>query len=90
MFAAPICTKIMHAKRPGLPDFSRHYIPKHEKIYHMTTKCTKWLKYTILQKIPTSFIASPSKIYPNRDFWFDRIKSGNIDNVQRGTAFDNL
>jgi hypothetical protein len=28
-------------------------------------------------KIPTSSIARPSKIYPNWDFWFENIPSGN-------------
>jgi hypothetical protein len=33
-------------------------------------------------KIPTSFIARPSKIYPNWDFWFE--KSGNTaDGLKR-------
>jgi hypothetical protein len=27
-------------------------------------------------KIPTSFIATPSKITPNWDFWFENIPSG--------------
>jgi hypothetical protein len=29
------------------------------------------------ENIPTSSIARPSKIYPNRDFWFENISSGN-------------
>jgi hypothetical protein len=28
-------------------------------------------------KIPTYSIARPSKIYPNKDFWFENIPSGN-------------
>jgi hypothetical protein len=28
-------------------------------------------------KKPTSSIATPSKIYPNWDFWFENIPSGN-------------
>jgi hypothetical protein len=29
------------------------------------------------KNIPTSSIASPSKIYPNMDFWFENMPSGN-------------
>jgi hypothetical protein len=29
--------------------------------------------------MPTSSIARPSKIYPNWDFWFENIQSGNTD-----------
>jgi hypothetical protein len=51
----------------------------------MTTKCTKW-SYNIASdrkidkmalKIPTSSIERPSKIYPNLDFGFENIPSGN-------------
>jgi hypothetical protein len=28
-------------------------------------------------KIPTSSIATPTKIYPNWDFWFENVPSGN-------------
>jgi hypothetical protein len=37
-------------------------IPNYHKIYQMSTKHTKIL---------------PSKIYPNLDFWFENIPSGN-------------
>jgi hypothetical protein len=38
------------------------------------------LKYTEWPKnIPTSSIARPYKIYPNWDFWFKNIPSGNPD-----------
>jgi hypothetical protein len=65
---------------PGLPDFSRHNVPKREKytkwpqhissfnshkIYQLAVKWTKWQL-----NIPTSYIARLSKIYPNLDFWF--------------------
>jgi hypothetical protein len=64
----------------GLPDFSRHNVPKREKytkwpqhissfnshkIYQLAVKWTKWQL-----NIPTSYIARLSKIYPNLDFWF--------------------
>jgi hypothetical protein len=29
--------------------------------------------------MPTSFIAGPSQIYPNIDFWFENVPSGNPD-----------
>jgi hypothetical protein len=38
----------------------------------MATKYTKWP-----YNIPTFSILRPSKIYPNRDFWFENIPSGN-------------
>jgi hypothetical protein len=34
----------------------------------MAGKLTKWS-----QKIPTSSIERPSKIYPNWDFWFENV-----------------
>jgi hypothetical protein len=47
-------------------------IPKGHKIYQITGKLTKWPL-----NILTSFIGRSSKIYPNRDFWFENIPSGN-------------
>jgi hypothetical protein len=41
-------------------------IPKGHKICQLAGKLTKWP-----WNIPTSSIASPSKIYPNWDFWFE-------------------
>jgi hypothetical protein len=35
-------------------------------------KCKKWL-----ENIPTFFIPRPSKIYPNWNFWFANVTSGN-------------
>jgi hypothetical protein len=35
--------------------------------------------------IPTSLIARPSKIYPNWDFWFENISSGNSDGLDTET-----
>jgi hypothetical protein len=43
-------------------------IPNYHNIYQMAVKC---------KNIPTSSIARPSKIYPNLDFWFENIPSGN-------------
>jgi hypothetical protein len=42
------------------------------KIYPMAVKQTKWP-----QNIPTSSIVRPFKIYPNWDFWFENMPSGN-------------
>jgi hypothetical protein len=42
------------------------------KIYHMSVKYTQKPLH-----IPTSSIASPSKIYPNYDFWLENMPSGN-------------
>jgi hypothetical protein len=33
--------------------------------------------YQKAKNVSTSSIARPSKIYPNRDFWFENISSGN-------------
>jgi hypothetical protein len=53
----------------------------------MATKYTKWPQNiqngsTIDQisiNISTASIARPSKIYPNWDFWFEKMPSGNPD-----------
>jgi hypothetical protein len=46
----------------------------------MATKYTKlavkWTEWP--QNIPTSFTTRPSKIYPNWDFWFENMPSGNV------------
>jgi hypothetical protein len=55
------------------------------KIYQMIIKHTQWqpnipncLKYSKWpQNESTNPIARPSKIYPNLDFWFENISSGN-------------
>jgi hypothetical protein len=70
----------------GLPDLSWYIIPKQEKMYQMTTKCS----FQIVNNIPhvckilqmavnlsTISKLRPSKIYPNRDFWFENNSSGN-------------
>jgi hypothetical protein len=44
------------------------------KTYQMAIKYTKWL-----ENLPTSSIARPSKIYPNWNFWFENMPSGNPD-----------
>jgi hypothetical protein len=41
-------------------------------MYQTVRKFTKWL-----QNIPTSSVERPSKIYPNWDFGFENIPSGN-------------
>jgi hypothetical protein len=68
-----------------LSDFCRHNIPKRGKIYQIATKLphghkmyqaaviySKWPKNK-----PNFSIPRPSKIYPNWDFWFENIPSGN-------------
>jgi hypothetical protein len=71
--------------KSGLPDFYPRNIPKREIYTKMTTKYTKW-PYNIRNgckmdqmaiNLPTYFIARHSKIYPNWDFWFESIPSGN-------------
>jgi hypothetical protein len=76
----------------GLPGFSWYNIPNNYKIYQIATKYTKlpqnipncnkiyqiaikWTKWTY--NMATSLIARPSKIFPNRDFWFENMISGN-------------
>jgi hypothetical protein len=49
-------------------------IPNVHKIYQMAVKRTIWPQNT-----PTSTVARPSKIYPNLDFWFENMPSGNPD-----------
>jgi hypothetical protein len=70
--------------RSGLPDFSSYSIPKrgkctklpenlpnrHEK-YQMVVKYSKWP-----QNIPNMSIQRSSKIYSNRNFWFEKMLSG--------------
>jgi hypothetical protein len=41
----------------------------------MATKYTKWTE--ILPNEHATFVARPSKIYPNCDFWFENKPSGN-------------
>jgi hypothetical protein len=43
-----------------------HNITNGRKIYQMAVRYTKWP----LNRPPPSF-SRPSKIYPNRDFWFE-------------------
>jgi hypothetical protein len=45
---------------------------KARKINIMTTKYTKWPL-----NIPTFSIPRPLKIYPNWDFWYEKMPSGN-------------
>jgi hypothetical protein len=69
----------------GLPDFPLFDIPKRRKKYQIATKVTNGL--TIYQmaviyakwpiNIPFFFFPRHSKIYPNLDFWFENIPSGN-------------
>jgi hypothetical protein len=44
------------------------------KIYQMAITCTKWP-----QNKTTSSIIRPTRIYPNHDFWFENIPTGNHD-----------
>jgi hypothetical protein len=68
-----------------LPDFPNLNVPKRGKIYQIVNKLpnghnhhqmliiySKWPQNT-----PTFSIPRPSKIYPNWDFWFEKIPSGN-------------
>jgi hypothetical protein len=68
----------------GLPDLFWYNIPRRKKLpnYHKIYQMS--IKYTALQQnipkgplnIPTTSIARPSKIYPNLDYWFENIPSG--------------
>jgi hypothetical protein len=50
-----------------------HYnLSNGHKLYQIAINHTKW-PFNML----TSFIARPSKLYPNRDFWFENMPSGN-------------
>jgi hypothetical protein len=80
-----VLTRNKNVFTAGLPDFSWYNIPKRGKIHQMTTYNTKWPKIYLMvgkltklpQNIPTSSIVRPSKIYPNWNFWFENIPSGN-------------
>jgi hypothetical protein len=50
--------------------------------YQMAGKWTKWPK-----NIPISSIARSSKIYPNCDFWFENIPSGNPASMMYGDHY---
>jgi hypothetical protein len=60
-------------------------IPKREKIYQVTIKYTKWSQNIpsgrkidqIAIKYTNIFLATPSKIYPNWDFWLENMPPGN-------------
>jgi hypothetical protein len=76
------------ASESGLPDFSLYNIPKWGKIYQIATKLSNGHKIYQMavnipndhrHNIPTFFIPRPSQIYPNFDFWFENIPSGNLD-----------
>jgi hypothetical protein len=73
--------------KTGLPDFSLSKHTKMGKIYQRTTKYTKRTYVCTLyqfalkcakwsQNIQTVSSQRPSKIYPNRDFWFENKPSG--------------
>jgi hypothetical protein len=60
-------------------------IPNNHKIFKMATKYTKWPQnipnghkiYQMATKYIKYTIARPSKFYPNWDFWFENMPSGN-------------
>jgi hypothetical protein len=54
--------------------------PNYHKIPQNVPNGSKMLLMAITYvHIPTYSIPRPSKIYPNRDFWFENILSGNPD-----------
>jgi hypothetical protein len=55
---------------------NRKNVPNNHKIYQMVTKYTEWL-YNRPKCRKISSLARPSKIYPNMDFWFENMPSGN-------------
>jgi hypothetical protein len=73
------------SNRSGLPDFSLYNIPNKRGggIYQIAIKYPKWpqniqngckIDHKICQH---RRIARPSKIYPNLDFWYENVPSGN-------------
>jgi hypothetical protein len=83
---APLLRNKIEKYKAGLPDFSWHNIPKRGKIYQTTKKLPNF-HYVKMQNCPKKFkwpynmqtfsIPRPPKIYPNWDFWFEKIPSGN-------------
>jgi hypothetical protein len=71
----------------GLPDFSRHIVPKRRKLYHVNTKLPNDLEYTIWPKYISnghkiylhfsSHIPKSLQKYPNWDLGFENIPYGN-------------
>jgi hypothetical protein len=60
------------------PEFYCYNTPKRETIYLNGEKYQMAVKKTKRPKnMPTSSFARPSQIYPNWDFWFENIQSGN-------------
>jgi hypothetical protein len=53
-------------------------LPNGHKIYHITLIYSKWQLH-----IPTFSIPWPPKIYPNWDFWFEKLPSGNPEAVHK-------
>jgi hypothetical protein len=67
--------------KSGLPDFSWHNIPKRGNMYIPNCQSITQWPYKIpnghkmYQHFP--LYLRPSKIYPDWDFWFEKIPSGN-------------
>jgi hypothetical protein len=60
----------------GLPNFSSYNITKRKKT-QIIIKYTIWTQNRLNGHkiyLPTSSIARPSKIFPNRDFWFENMR----------------
>jgi hypothetical protein len=74
-----------------LPDFLRTTYQNGKKINQMTLKFSKWPKSIancriidrMAIKYTTSSFVNPSKIYPNWDFWFEKMPPGNPNLVKR-------
>jgi hypothetical protein len=66
-----------------LPDFSWYIVPKHEKYTKLLHNIPNGHKIGI----STFSIPSPAKNYPNWDFWFGKIPSGNPGGLWRETFF---
>jgi hypothetical protein len=74
-----------------LPNFSWHNIPKLGEIHQISTKYPKGKTMYEMAEIyskwsknaPAFSVPRPSKIYPNWDFWFEDIPSGNPGGLER-------
>jgi hypothetical protein len=70
-------------KREKIPNEHKLGIPNGYKIYQKALKYSKWS-----YNIPIFSIPRPSKIYTNKDFWYENKPSGNPDPLHHSQPFN--